>query len=109
MVVGGAAIAGQGGRVAAFAKNNPVKGSGNYKFPDANEIAKRLGVDAKTFHKEIKPQILGDENIASFAKKIGADNPDIGINSSGNIVLKNPINGKTIDTDIPLSDFEPSP
>lgn len=38
-------------------------------------------------------------------KKIGSTNPDIGVNEKGNIVLKDPKTGKTIETDIPMSSY----
>jgi hypothetical protein len=82
-------------------------GAGNYKFPDAKEMAKRLGVDKDAFEEIKHDDILGDKTISNFSQKIGSTNPDIGVDSSGNIVLKNPSTGKVINTYIPLSKFKP--
>jgi hypothetical protein len=73
-------------------------------FPKSKEIAKRLGTNEKKFHKEIKKEILGD--FKNEIKKIGATNPDIGVNKAGNIVFKNPKTGKTLVTDIPLKNYK---
>ncbi|MDM8519420.1 hypothetical protein QUF64_05180 [Anaerolineales bacterium HSG6] len=73
-------------------------------FPSATELARRLGVDAKTYHKKTKGYIKGD--FRKESQKIGTTNPDIGFNEAGNIVLRNPKTGKTIETDVPLDSYK---
>ncbi|KPC50486.1 hemagglutinin repeat-containing protein [Amantichitinum ursilacus] len=75
----------------------------NVKFPSKEELARQLGTTADDFHKNVKQDIK--EDLDPEMRKIGADNPDIGITKDGNIVLKNPKTGKTIITDIPLDNY----
>ncbi|NAS12392.1 DUF6443 domain-containing protein [Poritiphilus flavus] len=78
------------------------EGSGekDFKFPEAKEISKILGVDVNTFHKEIKPLIKKD--FKNELRKIESTNPDVGIDKSGNLVLRNPKTGKTFFTGLPI-------
>ncbi|GEM_PF-4952139 len=76
-----------------------------YNFPSSKELAKRLGVKEKHFHKVIKKQIKID--FGPEMKSIGSTNPDIGISRKGNILLMNPKTGKTINTRIPLDLYKP--
>jgi hypothetical protein len=69
VAVGGAVTAVHGTMVLAKVKGG--SGAGNFKFPDAKEMARRLGVDQDIFHRVIKPSILGDKEIVEFAKKSG--------------------------------------
>ncbi len=72
-------------------------------------IKKVFGVDNKTFHKKVKPEILKEAGKDSVLKKelnkIGTKNPDIGVTNDGNIVFKNPSTGKTVETDLQMDWF----
>ena len=82
----------------------PDKSIMQVTFPSATELAKRLGVSAKTYHKKTKGHIKGD--FKKESQKIGTTNPDIGINDDGNIVLRNPKTSETIETDVPLDSYK---
>jgi hypothetical protein len=73
-------------------------------FLDATELAKRLGVSQQTYHKKIKRYIKSD--FKDECQKIDTLNPDVGINHEGNIVLRNPKTGQTIETDVPLDSYK---
>lgn len=76
----------------------------NSCFPDAKELAKRLGTNKNNYHTEIKKQIK-----AAFPKemkKINAKNPDIGVSKDGNILLRNQQTKKVIDTGVPFDSFK---
>jgi RHS repeat-associated protein len=77
----------------------------SYKFPSADELAKLLSVKVNEFHTNIKPLIKRD--FAKEMKRIGTTNPDIGLDNLGNIILKNPSTGVTVETGIPLSAYIP--
>ncbi|MBP2098440.1 T7SS effector LXG polymorphic toxin [Enterococcus rivorum] len=87
-----------------FASN----GGGNYnkKFPKGNkEFKKTFGTDKNAFHRDIKPDILKDVKADTKWKKWlfqNGTNPDIGVDSLGNIVLKSTKNGKDIVTNLKL-------
>lgn len=84
--------------------NTSGGGSGkNFEFPKANQLAKYFNVDIKKFERVIKKEILKDAK--EFLKKLGSKNPDIGFSKDGNIVLKDPRNGKTIETNLKLSNY----
>lgn len=83
--------------------NNPCAAS--FKKLSADEVAKRLGTTVNDFHKNIKP--LMKKDFGQEMKKIGTTNPDILIDNTGNIVLKNPASGKTILTGVPLRSYSP--
>jgi filamentous hemagglutinin len=72
-------------------------------FPDKKALAKLLNTSVDDFHRSIKKDIT--QSFQSEMKRIGSKNPDIGISSAGNIVLKNPLTQKTIDTGVPLISF----
>lgn len=79
--------------------------SKDYTFPKSkNDIKETYGVNHRTFHKEVKPEILkdvGKDNALNKAlQKLGSKNPDIGVTSDGKVVLKNPSTGKTMETDL---------
>lgn len=76
----------------------------NSCFPDSKEIAKRLGTNEKTFHKQVKAEIKSD--FPNEMKKINSTNPDIGISKDGNILLKNPKTGKVSDTGVPIDAYK---
>jgi hypothetical protein len=80
-----------------------AKGVASYKFPGKKELAKRLNVTVERFHRETKKDIT--ERFSGVLQKKGIKNPDIGTDSLGNIVLKDPRTGKTILTEVPLSNF----
>ena len=80
-----------------------VKRGISVKFPSKTEIARRLGTDVETFHRVVKKNIL--EDFKSLIRKKGVSNPDICVDSLGNIVLKDPRTGRTISTSTPLSHF----
>ena len=87
---------------------NMAKGGGSgkdYTFPDTKGLAKRLGIKPEQIH-EVKDDIFIDDKIAPLLKKVG-DNPDIGWDEMGNIVLKSKIPGKniTVQTGIPIDLF----
>jgi hypothetical protein len=79
------------------------KGVASYKFPGKKELAKRLNVTVERFHRETKKDIM--ERFSGVLQKKGIKNPDIGTDSLGNIVLKDTRTGKTILTEVPLSNF----
>ncbi len=74
------------------------------KFPDANELAKEFGISKEKFHKSIKPELKKD--FSADMKKIKSTNPDIGFDEQGNIVLRNPQTGQTINTKTPLKYYK---
>lgn len=73
-------------------------------------MKKIFGVNDKIFHKEIKPEILKqikqDPVYSKAFKKMG-NNPDIGVDSAGNIVLKDVKTGKTLPTNWSFENFKP--
>ena len=74
------------------------------KYPSADEMAKRLGTTENDFHRRIKKEITKD--FSSELKKIG--NPqtfDIGVDRTGNIVLRNKMTGREINTSVPLKNY----
>lgn len=91
--------------------NTGTDGSCNFTFPKSNKDMKSVfGIDDKTFHKEVKPEILkqikNDPTYGKEFKKMG-NNPDIGVDDSGNIVLKDVKTGKTLQTDWGFESFLP--
>ncbi len=75
------------------------------KFLSVKELARRLGVSQEAFHRSIKPAIIRD--FPSELKNLGTENPDIGINQAGNLVLRDPRSGRTVGTDVPLQSYLP--
>lgn len=73
-------------------------------------MKKIFGVTDKVFHKEIKPEILKqvkqDPELSKLFKKMG-NNPDIGVDELGNIVLKDVSTGKTLSTGWSFESFKP--
>ena len=78
------------------------QGAASYKFPDKKELAKRLNIHPDQIH-SAKKIIL--ERFKTLLRKKDFKNPDIGIDSLGNIIFKHPVTKKTIVTKVPLSDF----
>jgi len=74
-------------------------------FPPAAQLAKQLGTNVEQFHNQVKPDIISE--LRNEARKIGARNPDIGVNDAGRIVLRNQQTGKTVITRVPISAFKP--
>lgn len=75
----------------------------NSYWPDAKELAKILNTTVKDYHDNIKPVIK--KQFKTEMDKIGSTNPDIGYDVDGNLLLKNPSNGKEINTNFPISAF----
>jgi hypothetical protein len=76
----------------------------DYDFPNEKHLSKLLNINVKDFH-DLKKRIKREAK--HWLKKLGADNPDIGLNrKTGNIVLKNRSNGRTIETNLPLESFK---
>lgn len=72
--------------------SNDSGGSYNTKFPKGNkEFNKTFGTNENTFHRDIKPEIQkdlkADPELSKWLSKFGK-NPDIGVDSLGNIVLR---------------------
>lgn len=57
------------------------------KFYDEKFLSKKLGIDRRKFHREIKPIIISD--FADIIKELGSDNPDIGLDALDNLYLSN--------------------
>lgn len=57
------------------------------KFYDEIFLSKKLGIDRRKFHREIKPIILSD--FPDICKELNSENPDIGLDSAGNLYLAN--------------------
>lgn len=76
-------------------------GSNNI-FPKSKQDIKRVfWINEKVFHKEIKPLILKDIRVSKeYSKQFNkmGNNPDIGIDDMGNIILKDVRSGKTLPT-----------
>lgn len=89
-----------------------VRGNaGDFKFPKSNsDIKKVFGISDKVFHKKIKPEIIKQINkdlvYSKEFKKMG-NNPDIGVDSAGNIILKDVKTGKTLQTNWSFESFKP--
>jgi len=83
----------------------------DFKFPKSNsDIKKVFGIDNKVFHEQVKPEILKqirNDPIYSKEFKLMGNNPDIGVDSVGNIVFKNVNTGKTLLTDWLFTNFLP--
>lgn len=58
----------------------------NFKYYDADELAKKFGVDRRTFHRKTKSYIVSEfeDELAKF--NIGG-NPNIALDSDDNIYL----------------------
>ena len=71
---------------------------------DTNKILSELGVDIKTFHKDIKKSIKADFNVE--LKKTGIKNPDIGFDKNGNIIFRDPVSKKIVlRTDVNIKNY----
>lgn len=70
------------------ASSSKDSGGQSAAFPSAKEMGKKLGVSQEDFHRDIKPEIL--KQFKKESKQIGAKNPNIGVDDSGNIVLQHP-------------------
>ncbi|AOT68322.1 RHS repeat domain-containing protein [Geosporobacter ferrireducens] len=99
------------GTIVFSLSNKGASNGADFKFPKSNNDMKKIfGVNDKTYHKEIKPKILKqikqDSVYGKEFKKMG-NNPDIGIDSAGNIVLKDVKTGKTLPTNWSFESFKP--
>lgn len=84
---------------------------GKINFPKSNKDMKNVfGIGDKTFHQQVKPEIIkqikNDPVYGSEFKKMG-NNPDIGIDGAGNVVIKDVKTGKTLETNWPFDSFLP--
>jgi hypothetical protein len=66
-------------------------------FYNEEYLANKLGIDRRTFHREIKPIILSD--FPEILKELGVDNPDIGLDKQNIIYLADPNHTNIISTD----------
>ena|GEM_PF-1912661 len=99
-----------------FVHNDKCGGAGagkarDFKFPKSNNDMKKVfGVKDKVFHKEIKPEIIKqikkDSVYSKEFRKMG-NNPDIGVDDIGKIVLKDVKTGKTLLTNWSFESFIP--
>lgn len=94
-----------GGWLLSKSKTDGAAGSAKVEFPSASQLARRLGVHESEFHRQLKPGIVQD--LAPEARKLGTKNPDIGVDSAGRVVLRNPRTGDTITTDVRLESYIP--
>jgi hypothetical protein len=76
----------------------------NTCFLSARELARRLNVTEREFHRKIKRQILN--KVREAVNELRSRNPDIGISEKGTIVIRDPRNrSRSIDTGISFDDF----
>ncbi|WP_146140858.1 hypothetical protein [Haliangium sp. UPWRP_2] len=94
-----------GGWLFSKAKTEVGAGAAKVEFPSADQLARKLGVSESQFHRQIKPGIVQD--LAPEARRLGTKNPDIGVDSAGRVVLRNPKTGDTIITDVLLESYRP--
>ncbi|HMO62070.1 MAG TPA: hypothetical protein PKC39_07465 [Ferruginibacter sp.] len=57
------------------------------KFYDEVCLSRKLGINRRKFHREIKPLIVSD--FQELIKEIGDENPDIGLDSEDKLYLGN--------------------
>lgn len=69
-----------------FGIAKPIDPNSYVDFPD-KKIAKLLNTSVSDFHGKLKKEIL--DTLPNERAKIGAKNPDVGLDSRGNIVLRN--------------------
>lgn len=86
-------------------RNDVSAESAKVDFPSAGQLAQKLGVSETQFHRQIKPGIVQD--LVPEARKLGTKNPDIGVDSAGRVVLRNPKTGDTVITEVPLESYTP--
>lgn len=67
-------------------KSEPIP-KGDVKFYDEIYLSKKLGIDRRKFHREVKPIIISD--FPQICKELESENPDIGLDSSDNLYLGN--------------------
>ena len=70
-----------------FGIAKPIDPNSYVDFCDKKQIAKLLNTSVSDFHGKLKKEIL--DTFPNERAKIGARNPDIGVDSRGNIVLRN--------------------
>ncbi|BCJ92676.1 hypothetical protein acsn021_02450 [Anaerocolumna cellulosilytica] len=92
-------------------KLREASNKGGFKFPKSNSDMKKVfGVNDKVFHKQIKPEIIRQINkdpvYSKEFRKMG-NNPDIGVDDFGNIVLKDVRTQKTLQTNWSFKSFIP--
>ena len=74
------------------------------EFPNAEEIARRLGVSGEEWHRRVKGEIIRQHREA--VRRTGDRNPDIGIDQDGNILLRGRTGSRrTIPTGTPLRSY----
>ena len=64
-----------------FIRKNQVK------FYGEVFLSKKLGIDRRKFHREIKPIIISD--FPEIIEELGCENPDIGLDYLNNLYLGN--------------------
>ncbi|MCQ1530217.1 pre-toxin TG domain-containing protein [Lutispora saccharofermentans] len=94
----------------AFKIDLQLFAGGKIKFPDAKWYERTYGLGKGRFH-EVKGDILKqltskDSPYKALMKKVG-DNPDIGLDDLGNIVIKSRKNGVQFETDLSFDSFLP--
>ncbi len=98
----GPSLIGALGKFGLDAAARIIKAGKDVKFPSKQGLAQKLGVDPNDLH-DIKDAMRID--FGTVLKAHGIKNPEIGYDDAGNIVLKDLISGKTIDTGVPLSSY----
>jgi hypothetical protein len=86
-------------------------GRGNVKFPDARQLERMLGASKGSWH-DIKDKILSDltrkdSSYKDAMKKVG-NNPDIGVDAQGNVVVRSRDGKVTVSTDEKIESYSPS-
>lgn len=74
---------------------------------DKAHICAVLGCSEDDFHRNVKADIVRD-----FINKIAAKglaNPDIGVDDAGNVVFRDPRDGRCVFTDVPLDSYSEAP
>jgi len=72
----------------------------NSCFPNKNQLAKKLNMSVDKYHTQVKKIMKKD--FPKEMKKLNTTNPDFGISDAGNLLMKNPKTGKSLDTGIPF-------
>jgi hypothetical protein len=80
-------------------KNSKVE----VKFYDENFLARKLGIDRRKFHREIKPIIISD--FPEIIKETGTDNPDLGLDFADNLYLGNIDHTSVKETGLSIFDY----
>ena len=69
-----------------------------------DQLFEALGVDSRTFHRDVKPGILQD--FATELRRRNVRNPDVGVDDAGNIIFRDPRTRRVIiRTGVPASSY----